>query len=66
MFSRDLTPAAIDLSRYVPDALRDTIARDYVYRSVWLDDPANVERGYFTFLERRDSVARGHDVAAGS
>lgn len=58
MFSRDLTPAPIELWRYIDNALRPVVERDYVHRAVWLVDDANGQRGYFTFLERRDSAAR--------
>jgi len=57
MFPRDLTATPVELWRDVPEALRDQINREYVHRSVWLDDPVNGESGYFTFFERRDSAA---------
>jgi hypothetical protein len=58
MFSRDLTPAPIELWRYVPADLRPEVERHYVHQAAWLNDPVNGERGYFTFFERRDSAAR--------
>lgn len=57
MFSRDLTPAPIELWRYVPQELRAAVERDYVHQAVWLVDRRNGEQGYFTFFERRDSAA---------
>ncbi len=57
MFPRDLTPKPVELWQAVPEALRDEMNREYVHRSVWLDDPVNGESGYFTFFERRDSAA---------
>ncbi len=57
MFSRDLTPAPVDLEHYLPrempDAVRERIDREYEPVSVWLDDPGNQEAGYFTFYRRR-------------
>ncbi len=53
MFSRSLTPDPEDLHRYVPEALRPTVDREYQPVTVWLNDPRNRERGYFTFYERR-------------
>lgn len=58
MFSRDLSPEPVDLWRYVPDDLRAEVDRDYAPASVQLTDERNRERGYFTFFERRDSLAR--------
>ena len=58
MFSRDLSPEPVDLWRYVPDDLRAEVDRDYAPTSVQLTDERNGERGYFTFFERRDSLAR--------
>jgi hypothetical protein len=34
------------------------IAREYELRSVWLEDPANGEAGWFSFLERRERQPR--------
>jgi hypothetical protein len=33
------------------------LAREYELRSVWLEDPANGEAGWFSFLERRERPA---------
>ena len=57
MFGRDLTKAPVEIWQDVPEGLRDQIDREYVHRSVWLDDAVNGESGYFTFFERRDSAA---------
>ena len=64
MFSRDLTPAPLDLWRHVPEGLRDRVDREYVHQSVPLTDTVNRQAGYFTFFERRDSA--GRRSAAGS
>ena len=58
MFSRDLAPEPVDLWRYVPDDLRAEVDRDYAPTSAWLTDERNDESGYFTFFERRESLAR--------
>jgi arabinofuranosyltransferase len=58
MFSRDLTAQPIELWSYLSPALRPSVDRDYVHQSVWLQDEANGESGYFTFFERRDSAGR--------
>ncbi len=58
MFSRDLTPQPIELWAYLTPDLRPSVDRDYVHQSVWLEDDANGESGYFTFFERRDSAGR--------
>ena len=58
MFSRDLTPEPIELWNYLTPDLRPSVEREYIHRSVWLDDEANQEHGYFTFFERRDSASR--------
>ena len=57
MFPRDLTKTPVEIWEDVPEALRDQMNREYVHRSVWLDDPVNGESGYFTFFERRTSAA---------
>ena len=54
MFSRDLTPAPLELWRHVPDPIaRARLEQDYVHRSVMLHDPGNDESGYFTFFEKK-------------
>ena len=58
MFSRDLAAEPVDLWRYVPDDLRAEVDRDYAPTSAWLTDERNDERGFFTFFERRESLAR--------
>ena len=58
MFSRDLSAAPVDLWRYVPEDLRAEVDRDYAPTSAWLTDERNNERGFFTFFERRESLAR--------
>jgi arabinofuranosyltransferase len=58
MFSRDLTVKPIDLWIYLPEEMKPTVERDYVHRSVWLEDEGNGERGYFTFFERIDSATQ--------
>jgi hypothetical protein len=58
MFSRDLAAEPVDLWRYVPDDLRAEVDRDYAPTSAWLTDERNNERGFFTFFERRESLAR--------
>lgn len=53
MFRRDLRPEKLrrlSLNLELPEAL----AQEYELRSVWLEDPANGEAGWFSFLERRD------------
>jgi hypothetical protein len=61
MFSRDLTPRPIELWNYVPEDMRVAVEQEYVHRSVWIQDPANAEDGYFTFFERRDSARQRGD-----
>lgn len=58
MLSRDLASEPVDLWRYIPDDLRGEVDRDYAPTSAWLTDPRNNESGYFTFFERRESLAR--------
>ncbi len=54
VFNRRLFPRPLPaLPRLVPE-VDDIVARDYRVGSVWLDDKANGESGYFAFLERRD------------
>jgi hypothetical protein len=54
MFGRDLLKRQGDLRGSAPRQAWDLAQADYVVRSVWLNDEANHESGYFTFLERRD------------
>ena len=32
--------------------LGEQVRREYVKKAIWLEDPANGERGYFTYLQR--------------
>jgi len=53
MFRRELRSeklGGLDFNRAVDPEL----VREYQLRSVWLEDPANRESGWFAFLERRD------------
>ncbi|MBW2269898.1 MAG: hypothetical protein JRH16_15100 [Deltaproteobacteria bacterium] len=57
MFTRELRetkPEAIE----VPDSYADAVASSYRLQSIWLEDPANAESGWFSFLERRDAGGR--------
>lgn len=54
MFGRELTRNPDDIERFAPPEAWRLAQRDYVVRSVWLDDTVNHQAGYFTFMERRD------------
>ena len=60
MFRRDLRPEKLrrlSLNLELPEEL----AQEYELRSVWLEDPANGEAGWFSFLERRDRKPKQHE-----
>ena len=62
MLNRDLTPEPTDLFPTCPPEIRSVIEENYENKSVWLDDRANGESGFFTFLEKKgpppDAVGR--------
>ncbi len=53
MFRRELRSAPLRRLELNVD-VEEGLAGEYELRSVWLEDPANGEAGWFTFLERRD------------
>jgi arabinofuranosyltransferase len=53
MFRRELRAEPLRRLDFGP-GVDPRLAAEYELRSVWLEDPANGEAGWFTFLERRD------------
>ncbi len=53
MFSRELTPEAGDIRRFVPAGVWPLVEPDYEVCSVWMSDEVNDQAGFFTFLRRR-------------
>jgi hypothetical protein len=57
MFTRELRatkPEGIE----VPDRYAGVVAAHYRLVSVWLEDPANAEAGWFSFLQRREDAGQ--------
>jgi hypothetical protein len=61
IFNRSLFPKPFPGLPHLTASVDGVVRRDYQVGSVWLEDEANSESGYFAFLQRRDrnSVATG-------